>query len=158
MLYLGRELNPEGIKYSIRTDPKKLGDSWLKPIALESKICFKTLKEILEILNGEGTFHVEECNEVKVPEGVGIRDVSSFFPIFGEIEKSLEHEGPFFKGPDGETKGHFSFYTIKPKGDLAILVKQTTSSSYYVEGLARQGTIYFLRKDPINSFIKIQVL
>ncbi len=150
MLYLGEASSPKGIKYCIRTDPKKL-NSWPNPIALESRIGVKTLKGLLEILNGEGTFYIKECNKIKVAEGVGGSDIDSFWPIFGEIEKSLEHEAPFFRGPDGETRGHFSFYMVKPKSDLAILVKQTTIYSKYSKEPRREGKVYFLRKDSMKN-------
>lgn len=153
MLYLGKK--PDGLfksKYTVEENPETL-EAWPKPIVLDKRIDSRTLEELLETLNGEGTFFIEECNEVKVSEGIGINDHSFYRTIFGEIEKSLEHEGPYFSGPNGETKGYFSFYKLVPKTNIGIVLQLTTTQWYSkIEDRVREnktGHVYFLRKAPV---------
>lgn len=108
------------------------------------------LTEVLQIMNGEGRFSADVQEEIKICDGFGIRDSSYFRTVFGEVDKQLESEGPFFRGLNGETKGHFSHYTIKPKTNVAILIRET-KSNYFSEKDGKnyesvRGEVYFLRK------------
>jgi len=163
MLYLGRKWDKDEMKstYQIMLDPKNL-ESFTKLLPLDKSIPVGTLDKLLQLLNGEGTYYIEEKDEITLANGVGIQDHTYYNTIFGEIEEKLEHEGPYFKGLNGETRGYFSYYTVTPKTDLAIVVKETSTMWYSKMEektcFTKRGEIYFLKKKQAEKAVETQVV
>lgn len=142
MLYLGKSnIGEYQRRYVFTENPAEL-ESSPKPITLEEDINTTILNTILEELNGKGNFSIEKSNGTKVVEGYTLSQFSHYHILFGEIEKELDHEGPFFRGIDGETKGFLSFYKIKAKTNSAIVIQNTTRE----DGSSIKGKIFLLDK------------
>jgi hypothetical protein len=125
-------------KWAIEENLEKLRE-YPKPIALEG-ISSDALGNVLQVLNGEGYFHAEECGEAKATLGSGGGEVAHYCLLLGEIEETLERKSE-----------QFSFFQVKPKTSIAIIVQSHLIHDYYSGRFAQKGKVYFLKKPSVGE-------
>lgn len=145
MKYLGTIWTGNRQEYAMKEDSKDLGSS-TKPIDVSS-VPDDILNGLLKTMNEHpyATF-IEECTNTNIITGIGRREDSEYYKIFGDIKEIKKSSGPFFRGPSlsgkGEvTEGLLTKYEIDPITDIAILMHEIR-----LDSTIRKRTIYFLKK------------